>query len=91
MLKPLLNDVLVEEQKQEETIKAGIIIPEAQGHKKKHPIGKVVAVGPGTKDSPMTIKIGDEVMHRAGGYDISIKEGDFKLINSTLILGVMEE
>ena len=90
MLKPLLNDVLVEEQKPEETVKSGIIIAEAEGHKKKHPIGKVVAVGPGTKDSPMTIKVGDEVMHRAGGYDINIKEGDFKLINSTLILGVIE-
>ncbi len=60
-IKPLADRVLVEPAPAEEKTTGGIIIPDTA--KEKPQKGKVVAVGPGKKDEPLTVKEGDMVLY----------------------------
>ena len=60
-IKPLADRVLVEPAAAEEKTAAGIIIPDTA--KEKPQKGKVIAIGTGKKDEPMTVKVGDEVLY----------------------------
>ena len=60
-IKPLADRVLIEPTPAEETTLAGIIIPDSA--KEKPLKGKVLAVGNGTKDEPMQLSVGDEVLY----------------------------
>ena len=60
-IKPLADRVVVEPAEAETKTVSGIIIPDTA--KEKPQRGKVVAVGNGTKDQPMTVKVGDEVLY----------------------------
>lgn len=59
--KPLGDRVLVEPHQQEEKTAGGIFIPDTA--KEKPTQGTVVATGPGKKDEPMTLKVGDIVLY----------------------------
>ena len=77
-IKPLADRVLVEPAAAEEKTAAGIIIPDTA--KEKPQKGKVIAVGTGKKDEPMTVKVGDEVLYgKYAGTEITI-DGDSYLI-----------
>ena len=56
---PLADRILVEPAAAETKTSSGIIIPDSA--KEKPQKGKVVAVGPGTKENPVTLKVGDDV------------------------------
>ena len=58
-IKPLADRVLVEPAAAETKTSSGIIIPDTA--KEKPQKGKIVAVGPGTKENPVTLKVGDVV------------------------------
>ena len=60
-IKPLADRVLIEPALAEQKTAAGIIIPDTA--KEKPQKGKVVAVGAGKKDEPMTVKVGDNVLY----------------------------
>ena len=60
-IKPLADRVLVEPLKAETKTASGIIIPDTA--KEKPQKGNVVAVGPGTKENPITVKVGDSVLY----------------------------
>ena len=62
-IKPLADRVLIEPTAAEKKTLSGIIIPDTA--KEKPLRGKVLAVGQGTKDDPMILKAGDEVLHHA--------------------------
>ena len=75
-IKPLADRVLVEPDAAEEKTAAGIIIPDTA--KEKPQKGTVVAVGPGKKDEPMTVKVGDSVLYgKYAGTEISYEGQDF--------------
>jgi chaperonin GroES len=59
--KPTKDRVLVEPAQAEEKTAGGIIIPDTA--KEKPQKGKVLAVGIGKKDEPMTVKVGDTVLY----------------------------
>ena len=59
-IKPLADRVLVLPIEAEQKV-GGIIIPDTA--KEKPQRGKVVAVGNGTKDEDMILKVGDEVFY----------------------------
>ena len=59
-IKPLADRVLVEPAPAEETTAGGIIIPDTA--KEKPQRGKIVAVGNGKPDEPMTVKVGDTMV-----------------------------
>ncbi|MBQ2513889.1 MAG: co-chaperone GroES [Bacteroidales bacterium] len=82
-IKPLADRVVVEPAEAEQKTAGGIIIPDTA--KEKPQKGTVVAVGPGKKDEPMTLKVGNTVLYgKYSGTEISIdgksylimKEGD---------------
>ena len=66
-VKPLSDRVLVEPLAAETTTASGIIIPDTA--KEKPVKGKVIAVGPGKIDEPMTVKEGDTVLY--GKYAVT--------------------
>ena len=59
--KPLADRVLIEPVAAEQKTASGIIIPDSA--KEKPLRGKIVAVGEGKVDEPMTVKVGDEVLY----------------------------
>lgn len=56
-VKPLADRVLIQPAEAEQKTAGGIIIPDTA--KEKPQRGTVVAVGPGKKDEPLTVKVGD--------------------------------
>ena len=60
-IKPLADRVLIEPAAAETKTSSGIIIPDSA--KEKPQKGTVVAVGKGTKENPITVKVGDQVLY----------------------------
>ena len=69
-LKPLADRVIVEVAPAEEKTASGLIIPDTA--KEKPQKGKVVAVGTGKKDEPMTVKVGDQFLTDVSLAQISL-------------------
>ena len=61
MIKPLADRVLIEPKEAETKTAGGIYIPDTA--KEKPQQGTVVAAGPGKKDEPMEVKVGDQVIY----------------------------
>ena len=59
-IRPLADRVIIEPAAAETTTASGIIIPDTAQEKPQK--GTVVAVGPGKKDEPMTVNVGDVVL-----------------------------
>jgi chaperonin GroES len=77
-IKPLADRVLIEPAEAEEKTAGGIIIPDTA--KEKPQRGTVVAAGPGKKDEPLTVKVGDNVLYsKYAGTEITY-EGNAYLI-----------
>ena len=70
-VKPLSDRVLVKPNPAEEKTAGGLFIPDTA--KEKPLMGKVVAVGPGTAEIKMEVKVGDMV--QVGDLVAEIKEG----------------
>lgn len=93
-IKPLGDRVLVEAVEQQEVIKGGIVIPDSA--KEKPQEAKIIAVGPGKRDDdgkliPMDVKVGDMVLtSKYGGTEIKIDDKEYKILNSSDILAIVE-
>jgi chaperonin GroES len=87
-IRPLADRVLVEPQAAEQKTASGIIIPDTA--KEKPQRGKVVAVGKGTKDEPIELKAGDEVLYgKYAGTEITIEGKDYLIMRQSDILAVI--
>lgn len=87
-VKPLADRVLVKPVKSEEKI-GGIIIPDAAS-KEKPTQGSVVAVGNGTKDEEMILKVGDEVLYgKYSGTEIELDGEKFLIMRQSDVLAVI--
>lgn len=87
-IKPLADRVLVEPSIAEEKTAGGIIIPDTA--KEKPQKGVVVAVGPGTVDQKMTVKVGDEVLYgKYSGTEIEYEGRDFLIMKESDIYAVV--
>lgn len=83
--KPLKDRVLIESMEAEEKTASGIIIPDSA--KEKPQKGKVVAVGEGKKDEPMTVKEGDMVIYgKYAGTEITIDGKEYLIMREEDIL-----
>jgi chaperonin GroES len=70
-VKPLADRVLVQAAPAEEKTAFGIIIPDTA--KEKPQRGTVVAAGPGKKDEPITVKVGDTILYgKYAGTEITV-------------------
>ncbi|MCF8386310.1 MAG: co-chaperone GroES [Bacteroidales bacterium] len=87
-IKPLADRVVIEPSQAEEKTSGGIIIPDTA--KEKPQKGVVVAVGPGKKDEPMTVKEGDVVLYgKYAGTEISIDANDYRIMRDSDIVAIM--
>ena len=87
-VKPLQDRILVQRVEEETKTKGGIIIPDTA--KEKPQKGTVVAVGPGTKDEPTTVKNGDVVLYgKYAGTEIKIDGTDYLIMKESDILAVI--
>ncbi|MDA9783188.1 co-chaperone GroES [Vicingaceae bacterium] len=81
-VKPLADRVLVEPAAAEEKTAGGIIIPDTA--KEKPQKGKIVAVGNGKPDEPMTVKEGDTVLYgKFAGTEINIEGKDYLIMRES--------
>lgn len=87
-VKPLADRVLVQAAAAEETTASGIIIPDTA--KEKPQRGKVIAVGGGKKDEPMTVNVGDTVLYgKYSGTEISIEGNDYLIMRESDIFAIL--
>ncbi len=87
-IKPLADRVLVEPLAAEQKTASGIIIPDTA--KEKPQRGKVIAVGKGTKDEAMELKVGDEVLYgKYAGTEISIEGNDYLMMRQSDVLAII--
>ena len=88
MLKPLADRVLIEAAPAETKTASGIIIPDTA--KEKPLQGTVIAVGPGKKDEPMTVKVGDTVLYgKYSGTELSFEGSDFLMMKESDVLAII--
>lgn len=87
-IKPLADRVIIESAAAEEKTAGGIIIPDTA--KEKPQKGTVVAVGPGTKDQEMTVKIGNKVLYgKYAGTEITIEGKDYLIMRESDIVAII--
>jgi len=84
----LADRVLIEAAPAEEKTASGIIIPDTA--KEKPLQGKVIAVGPGKKDEPMTLKEGDTVLYgQYSGTEIKIDGSSYLIMRESDVYGIL--
>ncbi len=87
-VKPLSDRVLIEPNPAEEKTAGGLFIPDTA--KEKPLAGKVIAVGPGTSDVKMEVKVGDEVLYgKYAGTEVSVEGKDYIIMRQSDILAII--
>ena len=89
MVKPLADRVLIKMVESEETTKSGIIL--SSGSKEKPQIAEVVAVGPGTEEVKMNVKVGDKVIiNKYSGTEVKYEGTEYTIVKQEDILAVVD-
>tara|TARA_X000001036_G_scaffold348598_1_gene328964 strand:- start:6 stop:284 length:279 start_codon:yes stop_codon:yes gene_type:complete len=87
-IKPLADRVLIEPAAAETKTSSGIIIPDSA--KEKPQKGSVVAVGKGTKEDPITVKVGDQVLYgKYAGTELQHEGSDYLIMKESDILAIV--
>ena len=87
-LKPLADRVLVEPSAAETKTTSGIIIPDTAQEKPQK--GMIVAVGKGTKENPLSVKVGDSVLYgKYSGTDLKHDGKDYLIMKESDILAII--
>lgn len=88
-IQPTEDRVVVIPKPNEEKTASGIILP--QEGKEKSQIGTITAIGPGTKDNPMTLKVGDRVLCSKYGYtEITLNGEEHLILRASDVLAVLK-
>lgn len=87
-IKPIGDRVLVEQALADEKTAGGIIIPD---HVKEKPQrGMIIAAGKGTKDNPMTVKVGDGIIYgKYAGVEVNIDGKNYLIMRESDILAIL--
>ena len=87
-IRPLADRVLVKPAPAEEKTAGGIIIPDTA--KEKPLQGEVLAVGNGTKDEEMVLKVGDTVLYgKYAGTEVEFDGEKYLIMRQSDVLAVM--
>lgn len=88
-IKPLGARVVIKKLEAEEKTEAGLLL--SGSAKEKPQQAEVVAVGKGTEDEPMELKIGDMVVFsKYSGTEFKYKGTEYTIISQKDILAVVE-
>jgi chaperonin GroES len=86
--KPNEDRVLVEAAAAEVKTASGLYIPDTA--KEKPQKGKVIAVGDGLKDKPVTVKVGDHVLYgKYSGTELTIDGKEYLIMRNSDIFGTI--
>ena len=89
MIKPLLDRVLIKMVESEETTKSGIIL--SNGSKEKPQVAEVVAVGPGTEEIKMNVKVGDKVIiNKYSGTEVKYEGTEYTIVKQEDVLAIVD-
>ena len=87
-IKQLADRVLVEPLEAETKTASGIIIPDTA--KEKPQKGIVVAVGSGTKENPITVKVDETVLYgKYSGTELKYEGKDYLIMRESDILAIV--
>jgi len=88
-LKPLFDKVVIKAIESEEKTASGIVLPGSAQEKPQ--LAEVIAVGPGTDDTKMVVKVGDKVVYsKYAGSEFKLDNKDVVIIRQTDILAIVE-
>lgn len=80
--------MVIEPREAETKTASGIYIPDTA--KEKPQQGKVVAAGPGKKDEPMEVKVGDEVLYgKYAGTEVTVEDKKYLIVKQSDILAIL--
>jgi chaperonin GroES len=86
--KPNEDRVLVEAAAAEVKTASGLYIPDTA--KEKPQKGKVIAIGDGLKDKPVTVKVGDNVLYgKYSGTELTIDGKEYLIMRNSDIFGIV--
>jgi chaperonin GroES len=87
-IKPLSDRVVIQALEAETKTASGLYIPDSA--KEKPQQGTVVAVGKGTKDEPMTVKVGDTVLYgKYAGTELKLDGNDYLIMRESDIFAIL--
>ena len=88
MIKPLADRVLIQPKEAETKTASGLYIPDTA--KEKPSEGKMLAVGPGKKDEPLEVKVGDEVIYgKYSGTEVTVDDVKYLIVKQSDILAIL--
>ncbi|MBO4844489.1 MAG: co-chaperone GroES [Bacteroidales bacterium] len=88
MIRPLADRVLIEPQEAQAQTASGLYIPDTA--KEKPQQGKVLAAGPGKKDEPMEVKVGDVVLYgKYSGTEVTVDDKKYLIVKQSDILAIL--
>ena len=86
---PLADRVIIQQHEADTTTASGIIIPDT-AQEKPHK-GMVVAIGQGTKENPITVKVGDNVLYgKYSGSELKYEGSDYMIMKESDILAIIK-
>jgi len=89
-IKPLADRVVIKMLEAEETTKSGIVLPGSA--KEKPQVAEVIAVGPGTDEVKMEVKVGDKVLiSKYAGTEVKVDGEEYTIVKQGDILAIVEE
>lgn len=87
-IKPLADRVVIEPVAAETQTASGLYIPDSAQEKQQK--GTVVAVGSGTNDHTMTVKVGDTVIYgKYAGSELKFDGADYMIMKEDDILAIV--
>lgn len=87
-IQPLADRVLIEPLPAETKTASGIILPDSA--KEKPLEGTVIAVGNGTSESPMTVKVGNKVLYgKYAGTELKLEGNDYLIMKESDIFAII--
>ena len=88
-IRPLGDRVVIKKVEAQEKTQGGLILTSAA--KEQPQVAEVVAVGPGTKDVEMELKVGDKVIARKyAGTEIKLEGTEYIVLRQSDVLGIVE-
>ena len=87
-IQPLADRVVIEPATAEEKTASGFIMPDTANERAQR--GVVVAVGPGKKDEPTMVKVGQVVLYgKYAGTEIQIEGKDYLIMKESDIFAIV--
>jgi chaperonin GroES len=88
-IKPLADRVVIKMLENEEKTVSGIVLPSSA--KEKPQVAEIVAVGPGTSEVTMEVKVGDRVLiSKYAGTEVKLDKEEYTILKQSDVLAIVD-